>query len=439
MESASAQVDPVAIGAVDVSRADLWRDDSAVALLDRMRRLEPVHFCPNSAFGPYWSLTRYEDIVRAELRPSLFSSSYRRGGITIFGDSASPADEMLPMFLAMDGCAHAAPRRAIAPALGPSEIAELAAPLRRRTAELVDSLPVGERIDWVERVAVELTTQMLALLLDFPWDERRRLATWSDWAGDIEAARDPALGRRRMAVLRECGSRFLRLARERRDGRPRPDLISRMLRCPKLASASPREFLGHLVLLIIGGNDTTRNTLSALPIVNRLFPSEWCKIVRRPELAANAAQELIRWQTPLSHMRRTATRDTEVGGRPIAAGEKVVMWYASANRDEALFDNAGAFVADRPNARRHLAFGAGVHRCLGARLAQLQVVTFLEVLVERGLRPVQDGACERVASSFIRGYRRMPTRLVRGEPPGGSLGDMADRPGRVFLSREVAG
>jgi cytochrome P450 len=413
MQILAAQVDPGAMEEVDVSRADLWRDDSAVALLDLMRRREPIHFCSKSAFGPFWSLTRYEDIVLAELRPFLFSSCYRRGGITIFGDSASPADELLPMFLAMDGRAHAVPRRAIAPALGPSEIDALAEPLRRRTGELIDSLPVGERFDWAECVAVELTTQMLALLLDFPWGERRRLATWSDWAGDIEAARDPVLGQRRMELLRECGSRFLRLSRERREGEPRADLISRMLRCPSLAAASPREFLGHLVLLIIGGNDTTRNTLSALPIVNRLFPAEWRKIVRRPELAANAAQELIRWQTPLSHMRRTATRDTELGGRHIAAGDKVVMWYASANRDEAVFDDGDAFVADRPNARRHLAFGAGVHRCLGARLAQLQVVTLLEVLMERGLRPVQDGACERVASSFIRGYRRMPARLVR--------------------------
>lgn len=398
---------------LDISRAQLWRDDEAGALLARMRALDPVHYCEESPFGPYWSVTRHADISRIELRTASFSSSWRLGGITLFGDGASAADEMLPMFLAMDGCAHAAPRRAIAPALGPTEVERLAPGLRRRTEELVDGLPVGATFDWVSRLSVELTTQMLAALLDFPWEERRRLTAWSDWAGDIEAARDPVLGRRRMEALRECGAYFLRLRRERR-GRPAgSDLITRMLHCPTMRHISPREFLGHIVLLIIGGNDTTRTTMAALPMVNRLFPREWRKIAARPALVGNAVQELIRWQTPLAHMRRTAIRETTIAGRRIRTGDKVVMWYASANRDEELFHDADSFVADRPNARRHLAFGAGVHRCLGARLAQLQVATLIEVLLERELMPVQDGPCERTASSFVHGFRTMPARLER--------------------------
>lgn len=413
MAAAYQYFDPDPVAGLDISRAALWRDDEAGPLLARMRALDPVHHCPESPFGPYWSVTRHADISWVELRPALFSSSWTQGGITIFGDGASPSDEMLPMFLAMDGCPHAEPRRAIAPALGPSETARLAPEIRRRTGQLVDSLPVGATFDWVARLSVELTTQMLAVLLDFPWEERRRLTHWSDWAGDIEAARDPVLGRRRMEVLRECGTWFLKLRRERRRPGDGADLVSRMLQCPSMARTSPREFLGHMVLLIIGGNDTTRTTLSALPMVNRLFPGEWHKIAARPPLIANAVQELIRWQTPLAHMRRTATRDCEIAGRRIARGDKVVMWYASANRDEAVFDDPDAFVADRPNARRHLAFGAGVHRCLGARLAQLQVATLIEVLLERGLVPVQYGPCERTPSSFVHGFRSMPARLER--------------------------
>ena len=402
-----------ALAGADVSLASLWRHDEAPALLAAMRAREPVHYCRASPFGPYWSVTRHADIVRTELRTASFSSSYAFGGITIFGDQASPADELLPMFIAMDGSAHAGARRTIAPALGPSELDRLEPELRRRTAALIDSLPVGEPFDWLDRVAIELTTGMLATLLDFPFEERRRLGFWSDWAGDIEAARDPVLGRRRMEVLRECGRRFLQLKRQRKALGLRPDLVSRMIHSASMGAAPPREYLGHLVLLIIGGNDTTRSTIAALPMVNRLFPGEWRRIADRPLLVANAVQELARWQTPIAHMRRTASQDCEIGGRAIRAGEKVVMWYASANRDEEMFVDAERFVADRPNARRHLSFGAGVHRCLGARLAHLQVSALFEALLERGLAPIQCGPAERTPSSFIHGFRRMPARLVR--------------------------
>ena len=398
---------------VDVSAAGLWSADKAPAILAEMRARAPVHYCPASPFGPYWSLTRHADIVRAELRTASFSSSYRFGGITLFGDEASPADEMLPMFIAMDGCPHSEKRRAVAPALGPSELAALGPELRRRTEALVHALPVGEPFDWVDEVAIELTTGMLAMLLDFPWDERRRLTEWSNWAGDIEAARDPVLGPRRMEILRECGKTFLQLKRERRREGRRPDLVSRMIHSAAMGSVPPREYLGHLVLLIIGGNDTTRSTIAAMPMVNRLFPAEWRKLVAQPALIPNAVQELIRWQTPLAHMRRTATQPCEIGGQAIAPGDKVVLWYASANRDEALFPDADSFIADRSNARRHLSFGAGVHRCLGARLAEQQVATLADVLIEAGLVPVQCGPEVRTPSSFTHGFTRMPTVLRR--------------------------
>lgn len=401
-----------ALGDVDVSSAALWRDDAAGAVLARMRREDPVHYCPESPYGPFWSVTRHSDIASVELRPAIFSSSWHYGGITIFGDESAAAEEYLPMFIAMDRAEHAGHRRAVAPALSPSEMAKLGSALRRRTEALVAALPVGEPFDWVERVSVELTTGMLATLFDFPWEDRHRLGFWSDWAGDIEAARDPRLSQRRMRVLWECGRYFLRL-RHQRSGAKGTDLLSHLLHGPGADTMTPRELLGHLVLLIIGGNDTTRNTLSALPLVNRLFPEQWPLISSDRGLVANAAQELIRWQTPIAHMRRTATAEFELGCKVIRPGEKVVLWYYSANRDEALFEDADSFNAARPNARRHLAFGAGVHRCLGARLAQLQVATFIEVLLDSGLRAVQAGPAERVASSFVRGFRHMPALLER--------------------------
>lgn len=398
---------------LDVSLAALWRDDAIAPLFARMRAEDPVHHCPDSPFGPYWSITRHADIMWVELRPALFSSSWRYGGITIFGEEGSPAEEQLPMFIAMDRAEHSGARRAVAPGLTPSEMVRLSAALRQRTEALIDGLPIGEIFDWVDRVSIEMTTGMLATLFDFPWEERRKLTYWSDWAGDIEAARDPLLGPRRMKILSECGRRFMRLRRERRQAGEASDLVSRMVHSEAMRDMSPREFLGNLVLLIIGGNDTTRNTISALPVVNGLFPEEWARMARDSTLVANGAQELVRWQTPLAHMRRTATADVEMGGKTIRAGEKVVLWYYSANRDEELFADADRFDVGRRNARRHLAFGAGVHRCLGARLAQLQVATLVETLLGRGLKPVQAGIGERVASSFVHGYRRLPVKLVR--------------------------
>ena len=402
------------LASIDVSRAELWRDDRFGPLFARLRAEDPVHLTPESGFGPYWSITRHADIMAVEALPDIFSSSYTVGGITILGEGEPIwGEELLPMFIAMDRPEHSGRRRAVAPAFTPSEMTRIGPDIRARTEALIDALPVAETFDWVDKVSIELTTGMLATLFDFPWEDRRKLTLWSDWGGDIEAARDPVLGPKRMEVMWECAAYFTRLWQERQAAEPRPDLISMMIHSEATRNMTPQEYLGNLILLIVGGNDTTRNSMSALPIVNARWPEEWAKIVADPALIPNAAQELIRWQTPLAHMRRTATQDHEIGGKTIRTGDKVVLWYWSANRDEALFEDGERFIADRANARRHLAFGFGIHRCVGARLAELQVATLLEVLLERGLRPVQTGEPERVSSCFVHGYRRLPARLER--------------------------
>jgi cytochrome P450 len=405
---------PSPIDPIDVSPAALWKENRFAALFDRLRAEDPVHYTPHSDFGPYWSITRHADIMAVEGLPHIFSSSWRYGGITILGEGEPIfGEDMLPMFIAMDRPEHSGQRRAVAPAFTPSEMERLAPSMRTRTEEVIDALPVGEEFDWVDRVSIELTTQMLAILFDFPWEERRKLTYWSDWAGDLEAARSPELGPQRMAIMWECGAFFTRLWQERLDAPPAPDLISRMIHSEATRNMTPQEYLGNLILLIVGGNDTTRNSMSALPMVNAAWPGEWEKVRANRSLVANAAQELIRWQTPLAHMRRTAVADHEIGGKTIRAGDKVVLWYMSGNRDASVFPDAERFVADRDNARRHLAFGFGIHRCVGARLAELQIGTLLDVLLDRGLRPVQTGAPERVNSCFVHGYRRLPARLER--------------------------
>lgn len=410
----TARAEAMPLDKIDVSPAALWKEDRFAPLFERLRAEDPVHLTPESEFGPYWSITKHADIMQVEALPEVFSSSYKLGGITILGEGEPLwGDDLLPMFIAMDRPEHTGQRRTVAPAFTPSEMNRIAPDLRARTEQLIDSLPVGEEFDWVDKVSIELTTGMLAILFDFPWEDRRKLTYWSDWAGDLEAARDPELGPKRMEIMWECSAYFTRLWQERAGQEPKPDLISMMIHSEATKNMTPAEYLGNLILLIVGGNDTTRNSMSALPIVNRRWPEEWEKVRADAGLITNATQELIRWQTPLAHMRRTATEDHEIRGKTIRKGDKVVLWYMSGNRDEEMFEEADRFLADRDNARRHLAFGFGIHRCVGARLAELQVATLLEVLRDRGLRPVQTGEPERVNSCFVHGYRQLPAKLER--------------------------
>ena len=290
----------------------------------------------------------------------------------------------------------------------------MSADIRRRTGEVLDRLPWGERFDWVDQVSIELTTQMLALLFDFPWEDRRKLTEWSDWMGDIEIIKNDDLREQRLAKVHEAGAYFRELWNAKLGKEPTPDLLSIMLHSDAMSSMDHMEFMGNLILLIVGGNDTTRNTMSGLVYALDKFPGERAKLEADRGLIANAASEIIRWQTPLAHMARTPTQDVELQGHRIAAGDKVVMWYLSANRDESVFgDNGEDFQVDRPNARRHLAFGHGIHRCVGARLAELQVSVLMEEMAERRMRVNVVGEPDRVAACFVHGYRTLPVEISR--------------------------
>jgi cytochrome P450 len=396
---------------LDVSRAELYRDDTWHAPFARLRAEAPVYRCEHSAFGPYWSVSAYKPIVEVESLPDLYSSE--AGGITL-ADFDPESDVKMPMFIARDRPVHTAQRRTVAPAFTPSEMQRMTADIRRRTVELLDTLPWGERFDWVDTVSVELTTQMLAILFDFPWEDRRKLTFWSDWAGDIEIVKDESLRQQRLQHMFECGAYFQNLWNQK-VGKPQtPDLISMMVHSDAMNQMDHYEFIGNLILLIVGGNDTTRNTMSGLAFGLDTFPNERAKLEADPGLIPNAVSEIIRWQTPLAHMRRTATADTELMGQQIRAGDKLAMWYISGNRDESVFGpDADRLVVDRPNARRHLAFGHGIHRCVGARLAELQVGILLEEMAARRMRVNVVGAPERVNACFVHGYRKLPVELSR--------------------------
>ncbi|QLC27001.1 cytochrome P450 [Parasphingopyxis algicola] len=395
---------------IDVSRPELYALDRWQPVFEKLRREDPIHWCEDSVYGSFWSLTTYKPIVHVEALPDIYSSDWRNGGFTIL-DSTDDEEIALPMFIGMDRPEHTAQRRTVSPAFTPSEITRLEVDVRQRTQELLDSLPRGEEFDWVDTVSIELTTGMLAILFGFPWKDRRKLTEWSDWMGDVVAAMDPELGPIRMQKMWEAAAYFQELWQQRKASEPAPDLLSMMAHSDALGDMTERNFLGNITLLIVGGNDTTRNTMSAYAYALNQFPDEARKLEENPELIPNAGQELIRWQTPLSHMRRTAMEDTELFGKHIKKGDKLVMWYISANRDEAVFEDADQIRFDRENARRQLAFGYGIHRCVGARLAELQIRVLIEEMAKRRLRPEITGEIERVNSNFVHGYKKMPVRL----------------------------
>ncbi|MFL5288851.1 MAG: cytochrome P450 [Rhodopila sp.] len=392
---------------IDVADSRLFQDDIWYDWFTRLRRDDPVHFTAESQFGPYWSVTRYKDIMHVETRPEVFSSAH---GITLF-DQAEQF--RLPMFIAMDPPKHDVQRNVVAPIVAPDNLARMAGTIRERVGKILDELPRNETFDWVERVSIELTTQMLATLFDYPFERRRDLTYWSNVA--ITNFADPdALVKteeERFAELSKMVAAMMVLWNERVNAPPRPDLISMLAHGESTRNMDPMEFMGNCVLLIVGGNDTTRNSISGGLWALHNFPDEYRKLRENPGLIPSMVPEIIRWHTPIGYMRRTALSDYELGGKTIRAGEKVAMWYISGNRDPEAVAEPDRFIIDRPRPRQHLSFGFGIHRCVGNRLAELQLTILWEEILKRF--PVIEVVekPKRVYSAFVHGITSMMVRI----------------------------
>jgi cytochrome P450 len=399
------------LASIDVSDPKIYRDDTWRPLFATLRRDDPVHYCESSAYGPYWSVTRYDDIFAVELDHETYSSASELGGIQV---ADPPPGQQRPNFLRMDPPAHTAQRRTVAPIVAPSNLANFEPLIRERTAKVLDALPRYETFDWAQRVSVDLTNMMLATLFDFPWDDRMKLTWWSDVAIANVDSPDAVVHseEERTAELVKMGEYFRKLWNMRIDAAPTFDLISMLAHSDATRDMDARQFIGNVALLIVGGNDTTRNSMSAglMALVDN--PGQFELVRARRELIPNLVSEIIRYHTPVLHMRRTARRDVELCGRRIAKGDKVVMWYISGNRDDDKIERADEFIIDRAKVRQHLAFGAGIHRCVGDRLAEQQLRILWEEILNRDLRFEIAGPVQRLYSNFIRGIRSLPVRIV---------------------------
>ncbi|MFZ2872688.1 cytochrome P450 [Zavarzinia compransoris] len=399
---------------IDLSSPFLFRQGRWQSYFKRLREEAPVHYQPNSAFGPFWSVTRYEDILHVDKSHDLFSAE----PFIVLGEP--PKGMNLEMFIAMDPPRHDHQRQAVQGVVAPKNLKEMEGLIRQRVQDVLDNLPVGKAFNWVDHVSIELTSRMLATLLDFPYEQRRKLVYWSDLlAGSAETTGGPLDLDELMNGAIDMARHFKALwhdkaARSAAGEAPGFDLITQM-QCHESTRdliKRPMEFIGNLALLIVGGNDTTRNSMSAGVLAMNRFPDQFEKLKADPGLIPNMVSEIIRWQTPLAYMRRVAKKDTMLNGQFIRKGDKVVMWYASGNRDESVFERPDDFIIDRANARNHMSFGFGVHRCMGNRLAELQLRILWEELLTRFERIETLGEPTMVQSNFIRGYDTLMVRLA---------------------------
>jgi len=391
----------------------LWENYEYLPIFAKMRAEDPVHYCAESPYGAYWSVTRYEDIMAVDTNHHVYSSDAHLGGIIIDDAIQNDPDNDFKAvnFIAMDQPRHDEQRKSVNGITDPKNLDHFGKLIRQRTSDLLDSLPVGEEFDWVPTVSIELTTQMLATMFDFPFEDRHKLVRWSDVSTAEPGSGVVESQQQRIEELMGMAAYFADLQASRKDKPDNIDLLTMMTHHPAMANMPPEEFLGNLSLLIVGGNDTTRNSMTGGVFGFNLFPDEFDKMVADPRLIDNAVAEIIRWQTPLAHMRRTALEDAVLGGKQIRKGDKVVMWYVSGNRDTAIFDDPDRIIIDRKNARRHLSFGFGIHRCMGNRIGELQLRILWEELLKRFSRLEVTGDPTLTRSNFVKGYTSMPVKL----------------------------
>lgn len=394
---------------IDPSDPMLFHNNQQDAVFKRLRREDPVHFCAQSRYGPYWSITRYKDIAEVDGNHKVFSSA---AGITLDERQRMMAENATETggFIRMDPPKHDTQRKIITPTLAPDNLLKLEASVRERTRAVLEGLPVGEEFDWVERVSINLTLRMIAILLGVDSNDLARLKHWSDVI--TYPAEDAASAEAREQELREMAHAFFELREMRRREEPTADLISMLAHSPFAQGMTDAEYISNIGLLVVGGNDTTRNTMSGSIVAFDKHPDQWSKLISNPRLLESAIPEMIRWQTPVLHQTRLATEDYQLGNKTIREGDRVALWYISGNRDETVIRDPDAFIIDRERPRQHIAFGVGIHHCLGSRLAEMQLRILWEEIIRQEWRRIEvTGAPVYAMSNTLRGIDLLPVRI----------------------------
>ncbi|MFD3262966.1 cytochrome P450 [Phenylobacterium ferrooxidans] len=426
VKDARDEVYALPIESLNVAQSKLFRDDAIWPYFERLRAEDPVHWQPASDFEPHWAVTRYNDIMAVDTNHAVFSSE---GGISLgpseemiaklvasgaqmtggpFGGGAGPT-----MFIAMDPPKHDEQRKTVSPAVSPHNLKIMEPLIRERAGTILDNLPIGEPFDWVDKVSMELTAMTLATLFGMPQEDRRNLTRWSDMVMSRPGDGVVDTWEEKRAEMAAYAGYFLNLWADRKAKPPEGDLVSMLAHGEATKDMNQFEYLGNIILLTIGGNDTTRNTISGSIYALNKNPDQFAKLRANPDLIPSMVSETIRWQTPLAHMKRVATQDYELGGKTIKKGDNVVMWYVSGNRDDSVIENPNAFIIDRERPRQHLSFGFGVHRCVGNRLAELQLKIIWEEILARFPEIQVLEEPQRVPSTFVKGYKSMQVMIPR--------------------------
>lgn len=412
---------------ISLSYSDTFQDHERVHdIFTRMRQEEPVAWCPEPWGGPgYWSVTKYDDIQFVSKNPSIFSSDQKLGGITL------PSDEMIrnrrkgegrevmeqappelsqfeggSSMISMDPPEHLHHRRVVAPGFTPQKLDELIPRVRKRAQEILAAIDGKGEVEFISCVAAELPIQMLAELFDISQEERHKLFEWSNI---IIGGDDPDIvvsGEQVRGAFMELATFAMRLFEERKD-KPGNDLISMLVHAKVNGQAiSIGDYLSTMILLVVAGNETTRNSISGGLLALSQYPDEKQKLLDDPSLIPSAVDEIIRWVHPVIYMRRTAISDAKVGSQDIKAGDKLALWYMSGNRDEDKWQDPFTFDVSRQGPR-HLSFGYGQHLCIGWRLAEMQLALILEEMLSRYPAIQVKGDVNRMRSNFLNSIKTM--------------------------------
>jgi cytochrome P450 len=367
-----------------------------------LRREQPVYWCA----GPgYWAITRYDDGLRIHRDPETFCSGR---GMTMRGGELEDVGEV-DTLITIDPPKHTRQRQLVSRAFTPRAVADLEPRIRDIVHELLDRVSPGETIDFVEALSAPLPIIVIAELLGVPIEDRDRFVKWTNASVgrvDPEYSEDTKL-----AELGEQYEYFVDIVEQRRRDR-RDDLISRLVAVEAEADDFTADDLLNLCfLLLAAGNETTRNLITGGLLALIEHPKEKEKLQSGSTPIGTGVEEMLRWWNPVIHMARTATKDATVRDQQIRAGDQVVMFYGSLNRDEDVFGAESDVFRVNRDPNPHVAFGFGQHFCLGANLARLEARVMFEELLQRFPSPELDGEVQRLRSTMIRGIKHMPVRL----------------------------